>query len=49
MKRTYLQPITEDVPLHAGELMIPPVNTTSDGQETGPLNPAQQCIGRLYI
>ena len=50
MKRTYLHPITENIPLHAGELMIPPVTTTSDGQETGPLNPgAPQRLGKLYI
>jgi len=40
MKKVYLQPRTEDVPLHAGELMIPSVGTGSGGQTTGgPINP----------
>lgn len=42
MKKVYLQPRTEDVPLHAGELMIPSVGKGSGGQTTGgPLNPVQ--------
>ena len=51
-KKLYLQPATENIPLHAGELMIPPVNVASDGTETGPLNPtpgAPQRLGKLYI
>jgi len=51
-KKLYLQPITENILLHARELMIPPVNVASDGSETGPLNPstnAPQRIGKMYI
>jgi len=40
MKKVYLQPNTQDVPLHAGELMIPVVGTGSGGKVTGgPTNP----------
>jgi hypothetical protein len=51
-KKLYLQPATENIPLHAGELMIPPANVASDGTETGPQNPnpsAPQRIGKMYI
>ena len=51
-KKLYLQPITENILFHAGELMIPPVNVASDGSERGPLNPstsAPQRLGKLYI
>lgn len=47
-KKLYLQPITENILLHPGELMIP-VNQASDGSDIPPANPSPQRLGKLYI
>ena len=49
MKRTYQQPTTEHILLHAGELMIPPIINNSGREQSGGSNPGMAVPGRtLY-